>query len=261
MNGISNGNVHPMFGPIGEIAIGGRSLRYLSQGSGWRYETLLEKEPETIRWIRCFNRGDLLWDIGANVGIYSLFAALQGTRVLAFEPHFANYFQLCANVCINDAASEVLPICLSFARATRIERLNMVSVDFGTSMSSFGSTLDFRGNAFEPAFAQGMLGIGIDRFISTFGAEVPNHIKIDVDGLELEIVESAVQTLALPAVRSVSVELIEGDTAQTSAVRSIMNDCGFDFICALNNPAFATPQTQDVKNYLFVKSNSAGAAS
>src|SRR6516225_6500482 len=42
----------------------------------WRARTLLAKEPETIEWIDSFRAGDVFWDVGANVGLYSLYAAV-----------------------------------------------------------------------------------------------------------------------------------------------------------------------------------------
>ena len=247
-------NIHSLgVGAIRQMSVDGKPLRFLTQGSGWRFETLMQKEPETINWIRCFQKGDLFWDIGANCGIYTLFAALTGARVTAFEPHFANYFQLCANIYLNEFASDIVPICMSFSKDSKIERLNMTSINFGTSMSSFGNTLDFRGTPFKPEFSQGMIGMGIDVFIETFGVETPNHIKIDVDGLELEIIESAKLTLANPLLYSVQVELIESDATQVEMVTEIMQEAGFQLIYKVNNPAFCTPETVDVKNFLFVK--------
>jgi len=43
----------------------------------FRANTLLTKEPETIAWIDTFEPGETLWDIGANVGVYSLYAGLK----------------------------------------------------------------------------------------------------------------------------------------------------------------------------------------
>ena len=52
-----------------------------------RVETLLTKEPDTIEWIDEFEENSVFWDIGANVGTYSLYAGLKKKiEVLAFEP-------------------------------------------------------------------------------------------------------------------------------------------------------------------------------
>ena len=41
----------------------------------WRYETFSSKEPETLEWINAMPSESVLWDIGANVGLYSVYAA------------------------------------------------------------------------------------------------------------------------------------------------------------------------------------------
>ena len=229
----------------------GHLIHYSEQGAGWRYDTLLEKEPETIEWIDTFAPGETLWDIGANVGIYSIYAGVKGVRTLAFEPHFANYQQLCVTVAVNSLQDVVTPLCLAFADRKSVSAMNLASLEIGTSMSNFGAALDFRGNAFDPAFRQGMIGYDLDSFVADFGIDIPDHIKIDVDGIELPIVEGAQKTLANPKLQSVSIELIESDTAQVEAVTEIMERAGLQFVHKKQNAAFATPQTRDVLNYLF----------
>lgn len=60
--------------------INGHVVHYMAQGGGWLYDTLLEKEPETIEWIDGFGAGETMWDVGADVGIYSIYAAMLGSR-------------------------------------------------------------------------------------------------------------------------------------------------------------------------------------
>lgn len=229
----------------------GHLIRYDEFGAGWRYATLLEKEPETIEWIDSFAPGDTLWDIGANVGIYSVYAGVKGIRTHSFEPHFANYHQLCASIALNNLQDLVTPLCLAFAERKSISEMNLASVDVGSSMSNFGEALDFRGRPFEPAFRQGMIGYDIDSFIADFGLDVPTHLKIDVDGIELPIVKGAQKMLANEQLQSVSIELVETDAAQVAGVMEIMARAGLHFVHKKQNMAFATTDTTDVKNFLF----------
>ncbi|ATE66033.1 class I SAM-dependent methyltransferase [Rhizorhabdus dicambivorans] len=233
------------------IHANGHAIHYLEQGAGWRYDTLLDKEPETIEWIDGFEPGDTLWDIGANVGIYSIYAGVKGVRTFGFEPHFANYHQFCTTIALNGLQDVVTPLCLAFAEGKSIAEMNLASLDIGTSMSNFGEARDFRGQPFEPAFRQGMVGYDIDSFIADFGMEVPTHLKIDVDGIELPIIRGARHTLADARLRSVSIELIDSDEAQVSAVTAILEKAGLHFVHKRQNAAFATPQTRDVLNFLF----------
>ena len=76
-------------GQINSRTLLGRPILFLAQEgstSAFRFNTLLDKEPETIEWIDSFKPGETLWDIGANVGIYSIYAGLRGLNVLSFEP-------------------------------------------------------------------------------------------------------------------------------------------------------------------------------
>jgi len=233
------------------INVNGHQISYFNQGAGWRYDTLAEKEPETIEWIDTFQQGDIFWDVGANVGIYSVYAGARGIRTVAFEPHFANYQQFCITIVLNGLQDAVTPLCLAFAESKSIASMNLASIDVGTSMSNFGAALDFRGQPFQPAFRQGMVGYDIDSFVADFELEVPTHLKIDVDGLELAIVRGAKKLLANPVLQSVSIELIESDLAQVAEVTSILSQAGLKFVHKRQNSAFATPQTRDVLNYLF----------
>lgn len=52
----------------------------------WRAETIGTKEPETIKWINEFSPNSNLWDFGANVGTYTIYAAKKGHFVVAIEP-------------------------------------------------------------------------------------------------------------------------------------------------------------------------------
>src|SRR5881394_2354315 len=52
----------------------------------WRARSILIKEPETLEWIDDFRKGEVFWDVGANVGVFSLYAAFRHATVYAFEP-------------------------------------------------------------------------------------------------------------------------------------------------------------------------------
>ena len=88
-----------------------------------RARTLFIKEPETIEWIDTFEEGDVLWDIGANVGVYSLYAAIiKKADVLSFEPSASNYFILNKNIEINDLSEKVRAFCIAFSDSRSSEQ-------------------------------------------------------------------------------------------------------------------------------------------
>ena len=69
-----------------ELTVHGRPVRYVntSRHSVRRTETLLTKEPTTCPWIDTFKEGEVLFDVGANVGLYSIYAgAVKRARVFS----------------------------------------------------------------------------------------------------------------------------------------------------------------------------------
>ena len=173
----------------------------------YRARTLLTKEPETIEWINSFSDSDVLWDIGANVGVYSLYAALRKLTVVSFEPSAGNYYLLSRNIEINRMDDRVSAICIAFNDTTRLDAFYMVHTNLGGAGNSFGEAIDWQGRPYTASLKQAMIGFSIDDFVRQFNPPFPNHIKIDVDGNEGRIIKGAKSTLSDTRVKSVLVEL------------------------------------------------------
>lgn len=183
----------------------------------WRVQSLFTKEPETIEWIATFNKDDILIDVGANVGMYTVWAAVnQGVRVYAFEPESQNYALLCKNIVANNIQDRVTSYCLAISDDTAgdggllFDRLNLGAFLVGGSMSSFGKEVDHNLNPRASVFRQGCLCVSIDRFMLTpelISSSSNLHIKIDVDGIEHKVMASAMRTLQNDRVKSVLIEL------------------------------------------------------
>ena len=69
----------------------------------FRADSFSTKEPETIEWIDCITKGSIVWNIGANVGLYSRYAAKhRNCKVYAFEPSVFNLALLARNILLMD---------------------------------------------------------------------------------------------------------------------------------------------------------------
>jgi FkbM family methyltransferase len=188
---------------------------------------LLQKEPGTIAWIDGFERGSVLWDIGANIGVYALYAGVaKECRVLAFEPGSANYYGLNNNIQLNRVDKRVQAYCVAIDRTCRVDAMQMRDNDLGTALHTFGEARDFKGDAFTPSWTQGSLSLSIDALTWQFGAAFPNHVKIDVDGLEVAVVEGGARTFADSRFNSILVELDLNDEREVSAIVDVLEGAG-----------------------------------
>ena len=182
-----------------------------------RATSLLSKEPETIQWIDGFNDAAVLWDIGANVGVYTLYAAIRrNASVLAFEPSAANFHVLSKNIQLNSLCQRVTAYCIALAGETSLGVLNLDSSSMGLAINQFGEPGEISpySEKTDAAIVHGTIGYTIDDFIGKFAPPFPTHIKMDVDGIELEILEGARKTLRDPRISSVLVELSLTDADQ-----------------------------------------------
>jgi FkbM family methyltransferase len=198
-----------------------------------RAKSIMTKEPDTIRWIDEFKPSDVFWDIGANVGVFGLYAARQrGVLVLAFEPSADNYAVLCRNIEINAFEDQVIPYCVALAGGTELGVLNSPSREMGASLHHFGQ----RGEASRywdggsTTSAQGVIGFSIDDFIGQFRPPFPTRLKIDVDGLEWPILQGARTTLCDRRLKSVMAELPLSNEGERNRAIRWLSDAGLDLL-------------------------------
>ena len=155
----------------------------------WRVDTFFTKEPETLEWIDSFKEKNnfIFWDIGSNVGLYSIYNALKNknSTTIAFEPSTSNLRVLTRNIYINNLEEKIklFPMPLSNKRNSF---LMMNEKDFveGGALNSFGEKFNFEGKRFHENMKYQTFGTTIDFLIDNKILKIPDYIKIDVDGIE-----------------------------------------------------------------------------
>lgn len=209
---------------------------HLEIESSLEYEVRLNscrKEPETVAWIEQNLRGgDVLFDVGANVGAYSLVAAKHGSgaRVFAFEPAFANFAQLCRNVVLNRCEDTVIPMPLALSSATGVQMFHYSGLEgfaAGAALHSVGTAVDEHGRPFTPAGRHAVLSYRLDDLLDDLQVPGPTLLKLDTDGHELAVLEGAERTLGNARLRSILVELHDAPTDARRAA-ALLRGCGFE---------------------------------
>lgn len=218
--------------------------------TNWRAETYFTKEPETIEWIDTFQKGDVLFDVGANIGLYSIYAAKRGVRVVAFEPESQNYALINKNIFLNGCSDTAMALNIALSDKDCVDYLNISQYQAGCAVNCFQDTVDWKYEKFTPHFRQGVLSYTLDSFLGRYSNCFPSHIKIDVDGLEPKIMKGAQSTLKDRRLKSISLEINEALSENLEMVAQLQ---GYGFHCAGKKHAdmFEGGEYTRCFNYLF----------
>ena len=173
-----------------------------------RVDTFSTKEPETLEWIDSFTPRAVFWDIGANIGLYSCYAAKRrNCRVFAFEPSVFNLEMLARNAWLNNLAKQITIIPLPLTDELKIGMYNMSNTLWGGAISTFGESYSHNGLIMEKVFEFSTLGLSMNQVVSLLKIQQPDYIKIDVDGIEHLILKGGVEVLE--NVKGILVEINE----------------------------------------------------
>lgn len=232
------------------IEFNGKKVVYIvnNQNTEWRVQTLFSKEPDTIEWISQMKPGEVLYDVGANVGMYTIWAAVtSGVKVYAFEPESQNYALLNRNILANKCNAEAY--CIAISDETKFDKLYLSTMMSGGSCHNFAENIDYKYKPREGNFAQGCFSATL----SSLPFPTPNHIKIDVDGIEPKVIRGARYALACPELKSVLVEL-NSNLQDHMDVVNTMKDYGFRFDPKQVQKARRTEGNfKGVGNYIFTR--------
>lgn len=215
--------------PRCEIEHEGVKMAFSTPGAltRWRVETIYRKEPWTLEWLATFAADDVLVDCGANVGMYTIWAAAtRGVRVYAFEPESQNYALLNRNILLNHLAGRVKAYCMGLSDKSGLFDLHMADMRAGGSCHAVDQPLDAHLKPLKSVFAQGCIAATLDALVADGAVPVPHHIKIDVDGFEHKVIAGARKTLADRTVRSLLIETNQNLEEHRAMVREL-NALGF----------------------------------
>jgi FkbM family methyltransferase len=194
----------------------------------YRAVTFATKEPETLEWIDRIPEKSVVWDIGANVGLYSCYAAkARGCRVFAFEPSVFNLEILARNIFLNQLTDSITIVPLALSDRLAFSTLNMSSTDWGGSLSTFGESYGHDGATLSKVFEFSTVGLSMVDSVSLLQIPRPDYIKMDVDGIEHLILKGGLPILR--DIREASIEINDDFTTQAMEAKKCLEAAGLRF--------------------------------
>ena len=176
----------------------------------YRARTFNEKEPELLDWLdQNLLDEDVFFDIGANIGIYSIYAAIRKpkAKVIALEPEYSNLHELKQNILKNKLTNNIFPYSIALDESSGISHLHIQDETSGAALATVSSeNLKATATGHPIIWKEGVATMKIDDFSEAICLK-PTMIKIDVDGNELSILKGGEKTLNNPKLKSVFIEL------------------------------------------------------
>ena len=208
--------------------------------SVYRYETIFTKEPDTIQWIKSCGSDDALFiDIGANIGIYTVFyLSYFSGKAVAVEPGFEHLMLLSRNLSVNNLSDRCTIISLpvkSNEERTRI-RFDLSDGPGPASRTEGYDKLNSRKSSYFTSTINLSMLLANSKLVSE--DDLQNLIvKIDVDGPEIEVFSGICDLLETCRKVSLMIEIQEDNYI---AVSKMLDDKGFtrkdpDYLTSGNN--------------------------
>lgn len=220
---VRHGDVHMVFA----------SPNLLTQ---YRSTSFSTKEPYTLSWLEGIPENAVLWDVGANVGLYSVYVAKRNNvRVFAFEPSVFNLELLARNIFINGLQGGVTIVPLALSEAFGPSFFKMSSTVWGGALSTFGKDFNQHGDKLNSIFEYQTMGMTMDEAMRLLGIPAPRFIKIDVDGIEHLILRGGAETLK--GVESVMIEVDDSFLEQAEESALHLNNAGLTLLQKCNGGA------------------------
>lgn len=177
------------------------------------------KEEDTINWINNFKNESIFYDIGANVGVFTLYAAIKKKcKVYSFEPEPNSFIDLYNSIKINkdiDVLAMLIP--LDDEKNTNFFNLNNNFIS-GHSGHKFGDLINGKSR-------YAICSDTIYNLIKNNIIKSPDYIKIDVDGTETKILNGMKDFWSDNKLKSILIEF--NNTKDLNYYSEFLNKYGF----------------------------------
>ena len=224
----------------------------------FRAESFSDKEPETLAWIEEFGKGEsVLFDIGAHVGLYSIYHnKVNNSKCYAFEPSFFNLKLLLKNLNLNNCQDMTNIVSNPLFSTVGFNEFKYGSDVEGGALSAFGVDFGHDGKDINSQVGSNVLGFSLDWMLDNAIIEIPNLIKIDVDGIEHIILQGAKKVLTHSECKSILVEVNDDFSEQSKEVDELLTGYGYILRGKLHGESFNKPGKFSASyNQIWVKDN------
>ena len=191
----------------------------------WRATESPSLDLDTNRWITTFNSNDVFYDVGANIGLYSIMAAkFLCTTVYAVEIDLMNTRMLYENIYMNSCQEKITVLPFGLDSSSHQEKLFLKTMSYGDALHNLRqpSYMVINPSGIEicvPVFR-------LDDVIEILGLPSPTKLKIDVDGVDFDVLKGSAN--ALKTVTSLVIEYMPSSDTRDE-IHNFLSEHGLTF--------------------------------
>jgi FkbM family methyltransferase len=230
------------------------SYRNFGPVTRWRANASLTKEKNTIKWINSFQKGSKFLDVGAHMGIFTLYAAkVMECDVVSVEPSAITFALLNLNISDNNIGVKVIPIPVAAGSKKDLNKYYFTSQSIDAGCGHPYDPINTRGEDYNPDLEQGIVVLKLDDIYEKYGPF--DHIKIDIDGHEKECLAGSEILLSSKELKSLLIELNENAEEYSNIIEKIKS---YNFILnkELTSESFVSEKRgSKIYNHIFNRSN------
>ena len=175
-----------------------------------RVDRMFNKEPETIAWIKSMHQSSVFYDVGANIGLYTIYAAVKRQcTTYSFEPHAANFKSVIENIEANKLTnSHAYPVA--------------INKNFGLSSMAVKNLYSGVADNIVDSLSEiyhGVVSISLDNVVGKNILPQPDYIKVDVDGFERNVFEGSQRVFK--NAKSILIEIDQKDIQLVDDIKNL----------------------------------------
>ena len=231
-----------------EVEVRGVHFKLMTYTHSLELCSRMNYETENLDFIDKILSDEVMYDLGACEGRFSIYAALKGVRVVSFEPEAKNFLVFSQNIKINNIGENKLKAINAGVGAKNGKAIIKIGQPWEGGHQKVVEHGEIRNDLnFNFVENQEINLISIDTVVEDGICPPPNYLKIDVDGSEMPFLIGAAKTLQSKDLKGIIFELNEVDPNFKSII-TLLTENGF-----VEDKRFNVPNEPDLYNILFLK--------
>lgn len=219
----------------------------------WRISCTSNLDRLYLQMIENMGQQSILFDIGANIGITSIIPAQRfGCKVFAFEPEPLNFSNLHKNIFENELQNKISYFPFAISNKISVEKFFLKSISPGDALHSLDQPSPYIASQnLKNVSFYNVATFSLDHLMSQYKLPHPTHLKIDVDGSEINVLNGMFEVLKNSKELKIFIEVnLDKNKGNFHQISEFLSDLNYKLL-EISEPE--NHYSDHIRNGLFIK--------